>query len=138
MAQGADTVLTFLESIGRRSEAEFYLKLFRQLPKESFAIIRVGRPVLRHALGSLADELRFLADLGLFALLAVDFADLPAPGLERLEKRLRNVELVPCRHDAAESNLIERLRTELRAEQIPIVTPAALPVHRENTKHRLL
>ena len=38
----AGVVLTFLESVGRRSEAELYLKLFRELPKESFAIIAPG------------------------------------------------------------------------------------------------
>jgi acetylglutamate kinase len=86
----------------------------------------------------LVEELRFLADLGLFALLAVDFADPPAPGLERLERRLRNVELVPCRHDAVESNLIEQLRAELRAERIPIVTPSSLAPHWEGAEHRLL
>ena len=38
-ANPADVVLTFLESVGRRAEAELYLRLFRQLPKESFALI---------------------------------------------------------------------------------------------------
>src|SRR5215813_14046471 len=56
----AGVVLTFLESVGRRSEAEFYLKLFRELPKESFAIIAAEAAVLRYAAGSLVEQLRFL------------------------------------------------------------------------------
>ena len=38
----AEAVLTFLESVGRRSEAEFYLRLFLKLPPESFGIIAPG------------------------------------------------------------------------------------------------
>jgi hypothetical protein len=63
----ADAVLTFLESVGRRSEAEFYLRLFLKLPPESFGIIAPGGTVIRYALGSLVEQLKFLADLGLHA-----------------------------------------------------------------------
>ena len=46
----AEAVLTFLESVGRRSEAEFYLRLFRKIPKESFAIVAAEAPVVRRRL----------------------------------------------------------------------------------------
>ena len=65
LSAAAETVLTFLESVGRRSEAEFYLGLFRKLPKESFAIVVVGEAALSSLQGSVVEQLRFLADLDL-------------------------------------------------------------------------
>ncbi len=67
----AETVLTFLESIGKRTEAELYLRLFRQLPRESFAIIAAEASLLDHALGSIAEQLRYLKELGLSAPVAI-------------------------------------------------------------------
>ena len=61
----AETLLTFLESVGRPSEAEFYLGLFRKLPKESFAIVVMGEAALSSLQGSIVEQLRFLADLDL-------------------------------------------------------------------------
>ncbi len=68
-------MLTFLESVGRRSEAEFYLRMFHGLPKESFAVIVPGGPVVRSALGSIVEQLRFLADLGLYATVVLGLFD---------------------------------------------------------------
>jgi hypothetical protein len=119
----ADVVLTFLESLGRRSEAELYLKLFRKLPKESFAIIAPGAPVVRNALGSLVEELKFLADLDLFApvLLGLFDPESAASSSERLVKRLPAAGLDACPHAMDEPNLAEKLREELHAERIPIL-----------------
>jgi acetylglutamate kinase len=119
----ADTVLTFLESVGRRSEAELYLRQFLQLKKESFAVVAPGAPVVRYALGSLVEEVRFLADLGLFAPLLLGLFDTAGAvqSAERLCKRLPSVGLEPCPHDAAHPELIEHMRDQLRAERIPIV-----------------
>jgi hypothetical protein len=61
----ADVVLRFLESVGKRSEAEFYLSLFRSEPKEQFAAISVDANVARHATEAVVLHLRFLAALGL-------------------------------------------------------------------------
>jgi bifunctional N-acetylglutamate synthase/kinase len=119
----ADVVLTFLESLGRRSEAELYLKLFRKLPKESFAIIAPGAPVVRNALGSLVEELKFLADLDLFAPVLLGLYDpesAPASS-ERLVKRLPAAGLDACPHAMDEADLAERVREELHAERIPIL-----------------
>lgn len=63
--QPADVVLRFLESVGRRSEAEFYVQLFRSDPKEQFASISVDSNVARYAAESVVLHLRFLHDLGL-------------------------------------------------------------------------
>src|SRR5438874_11373138 len=61
----ADVVLRFLESVGRRSESEFYLALFRAEPKERFAAISVDANVARHATEAVVLDLRFLHALGL-------------------------------------------------------------------------
>lgn len=63
--QPADVVLRFLESVGRRSEAEFYVQLFRSDPKEQFAALSVDSNVARYAAESVVLHLRFLHDLGL-------------------------------------------------------------------------
>ncbi|HEX6275680.1 MAG TPA: hypothetical protein VFZ53_21715 [Polyangiaceae bacterium] len=119
----ADVVLTFLESLGRRSEAELYLKLFRKLPKESFAIIAPGPQVVRYGLGSLVEQIRFLADLDLFAPVVLglfDPATAPASA-ERLVKRLGTAGIVPLPHSMNEPDVAERLRDELRRERVPVV-----------------
>jgi hypothetical protein len=119
----ADVVLTFLESLGRRSEAELYLKLFRTLPKESFAIIAPGPQVVRYGLGSLVEQLRFLADLDLFAVVVLGLFDpaTAAASAERMVKRLGAAGIVPLPHSMDEPDLVDRLRAELRRERIPVV-----------------
>jgi hypothetical protein len=119
----ADVVLTFLESVGRRSEAELYLKLFRQLPKESFALIAPGAQVLRDGTGALVEQIRFLADLDLFTPLVVGLYDSGSgvPAAERVARRVSAAGLVPYVHLMDEPNLGQSLRDELRAERVPIV-----------------
>jgi hypothetical protein len=119
----AEAVLTFLESVGRRSEAELYLRLFHKLPKESFAIIAPGGPVLRYALGSVVEQLKFLADLGLYAPVVLGLFDPQAgvSGSERLSKRLPAAGLPACPHEMTEPDLHERIAEELRSERVPIV-----------------
>jgi hypothetical protein len=119
----ADAVLTFLESVGRRSEAEFYLRLFLKLPAESFGIIAPGATVIRYALGSLVEQLKFLADLGLHAPVVLGLYD-PEQGAasaERLLKRLQLQGMDACSHEMGEHGLSERLRAELRADRLPVV-----------------
>jgi len=116
-------VLTFLESVGRRSEAEFYLRMFHGLPKESFAVIVPGGPVVRSALGSIVEQLRFLADLGLYATVVLGLFD-PETGAtssERLSKRLPAAALSPSPHEMSEPGLVEAVRDALRRERIPVL-----------------
>ncbi len=61
----ADAVLRFLESVGRRSELEFYVALFRKDPREQFALIVVDDAVAREASEAVVLHLRFLHHLGL-------------------------------------------------------------------------
>ncbi|MEI9940805.1 MAG: hypothetical protein WDO69_26615 [Pseudomonadota bacterium] len=119
----AEAVLTFLESVGRRSEAEFYLRLFLKLPPESFGIIAPGATVIRYALGSLVEQLKFLADLGLHAPVVLGLYD-PERGAtssERLIKRLQLSGTDPYPHEMGEADLAEKLRAELRADRLPVV-----------------
>jgi len=117
----AGVVLTFLESVGRRSEAELYLKLFRELPKESFAIIAAEAAVLRYAAGSLVEQLRFLHELGLVAPVVVGL--LEQAFHERAAARLgkRSLDMGAVLIDALEPELSARVAQELRDENLPIV-----------------
>lgn len=119
----AETVLTFLQSVGRRSEAELYLKLFRQQPKESFAIVAVEVSGARHLLGSLAEQLRYLSELGLFAPIMTGLLDPLSAELSasRLSDRLAALGLSSSTHAAGEPKLEELLRDELSSEGVPIV-----------------
>lgn len=120
-------VLTFLESVGRRSEAELYLRLFHQLPKESFALIAPGGPVVRYGAGALVEQLRLLAELDLFAPLVLGLFDPEsvAASLERLGRALPSVGLVTTVHAIGEEGLAETIRKELRAERVPILAFSA-------------
>lgn len=123
LSAAAETVLTFLENVGRRSEAEFYVRLFRKLPKQSFALILVGSSAARQTVGSIAEQLRFLSELGLYAPVILGLFDAARPtGAERLAQRLTSLGIRPIEHAASEGNLAERLSGELRAEQVPIVS----------------
>ncbi len=91
----ADVVLRFLESVGRRSEAEFYLALFRAEAKERFATISVEASVARHALDAVVLDLRFLAALGLTPVVVLGLFE-PADAVEhaaRLRRRLEKAEV---------------------------------------------
>jgi hypothetical protein len=129
----AEAVLTFLESVGRRSEAEFYLRMFHGLPKESFAVIVPGGPVVRSALGSIVEQLRFLADLGLYATVVLGLfdPDTGATSSERLIKRLPAAGLSPTPHEMSEPGLVDAVRDELRRERIPVL-------HFRKTDHETL
>src|SRR6185295_15882026 len=108
----ADVVLTFLESVGRRAEAELYLRLFRQLPKESFALIAPGSQVLRDGAGALAEQIRFLAALDLYAPIVLGLFDAgpAAAGSERIARRIAASGLVPYVHTMDEPELGAKLR----------------------------
>ena len=119
----ADAVLTFLESVGRRSEADFYLRLFSKLPKESFGIIAPGATVIRYALDSLVEQLTFLAHLGLYAPVVLGLYD-PERGAQssdRLVKRLPPAGIDARWHEMGEAGLADILRGELLAEKLPVV-----------------
>ncbi len=82
-------VVTFLESVGRRQDAEYYLRLFRELPKASFAVIATESDVLQRSPASVAESLRFLARMDLYPVLATGLlAGAGDSGLDQLQGAL--------------------------------------------------
>ncbi len=119
----AEAVVTFLDSVGRRSEAELYLRLFRELPLESFALIAVEKVPLAAQGASLAEQLRFLADLGLLAPVVVGLFDpaLARAAADRFSRRLGLVRLETNIYSAHAGGLADTIRADLRCGIIPIL-----------------
>lgn len=120
----ADVVLRFLESLGRRSEAEFYLALFRAEPKERFAAISVDANVARHAGEAVTLDLRFLHALGLLPVVVLGLIDSmeAAEHGARLKRRLERagVPSVLLSGDGPESH--DAALAAVRAGSIPILS----------------
>lgn len=119
----SEIVLTLVESVGRREDAEFYLRLFRQLPKHSFAIVAPDAPALEDAQGRVALDLKFLAHLGLFAPVVLGLfqpADAEAQA-DNLSRELGGARLKSRRYAAHAPRLVERLKVDLNENRIPIV-----------------
>src|SRR6266849_1272685 len=104
-AETADAILRFMESIGHRSEAEFYLALFRAESKESFANLVIGASVLRDAAEAVVLDLRFLRGLGLVPVVSLGLSSAgpaSAEQAERLQRRLERAD-VPSTAFAADA-----------------------------------
>jgi acetylglutamate kinase len=116
-------VLTFLESVGRRSEAEFYVRLFASLPKQSFALILTPPRVVETALGSLVEQLRFLADLGLRAPVVLGAFTRRSGGhaAERLREALPGAGLMPWVVRLETPALGELVTRAVAGEKVPLV-----------------
>jgi len=97
--------------------------MFHGLPKESFAIIAPGGPVVRSALGSIVEQLRFLSDLGLYTTVVLGLfdPDTGAGSSERLVKRLPSAALAPSPYEMSQPGVAEAVRDELRRERIPVL-----------------
>ncbi|MGE0321944.1 MAG: hypothetical protein AB7K71_23870 [Polyangiaceae bacterium] len=122
--EASEVVLTFLESVGRRSEAELYLELFRKLPKASFGVIAAEATVTRHAQGSLVEQLSFLNQLGLVAPLLLGLFD-PRGAAEssaKLNESLRRAGIETSEHTVSSISSGNTLREELEAGRLPVVS----------------
>jgi hypothetical protein len=119
----SDIVLTLVESVGRREDAEFYLRLFRELPKHSFAIVAPDASALDDAQGRVALDLKFLAHLGLFAPVVLGlFEPREAEAqADELSRELGAARLKSRRYAAHVPRLVERLKVDLNESRIPIV-----------------
>ncbi len=120
----AEAVLTFLDSVGRRSEAELYLRLFREVPAESFAIIAVETGPIAAQGASIAEQLRFLADLGLVAPVVIGLFN-PSrarAAADRFTRRLGSVRLEGNVYPVGANGIVDLVRSDLRAGIIPILT----------------
>jgi hypothetical protein len=119
----AETVLRFLDGLGRRAEADFYLSLFRAEPKERFAAISVDANVARHASEAVTLDLRFLASLGLFPVVVLGLMD-SAEATEHSERLLRRLERggTPATILTGEGDALASAAAEAtRAEKIAII-----------------
>ncbi len=125
--EASEVVLTFLESVGRRSEAELYLELFRKLPKASFAVIAAEATVTRHARRSLVEQLGFLTQLGLVAPLLLGLFDpeRAAESSAALISSLRKAGLDVSEHEPSHISSGQLLRKELEAGKLPILSFSA-------------
>jgi hypothetical protein len=123
-AETSDAILRFMESVGHRSEAEFYLALFRAEKKESFANLVIEASVLRDAAEAVVLDLRFLAGLGLTPVVSLGLNGAGKAGAEQAEKLARRLEraAVPCAVSSAdEPSLVGTITENARAGVIPIV-----------------
>ena len=119
----AEVVLRFLESVGRRSEAEFYLGLFRAEPKEQFAAISVDANVARHASEAVVLDLRFLAALGLLPVVALGLFE-PTDAAEhaaRIRRRLDKAGAPALIFAAEDPEVVAQVTRAARAGTIPIL-----------------
>jgi acetylglutamate synthase len=131
-----DAILRFLDSIGRRSEAEFYLALFRAESKERFANLVVDSNVLRDALEAVVLDLRFLHGLGLVPVVTLGLYSEGPRGLARashLVSRLERAEVDARVFEAECEGLADAVAASARAGCIPIVafskgSPKEVPV----------
>lgn len=119
----AEVVLRFLESVGRRSEAEFYLAHFLSSPKERFAAISVDANVARHAAEAVVLHLRFLHALTLTPVVVLGL--LEAVDSEKYARRLhRRLEAEGVPADvlsASTEDLATRVTDSARAGRIALV-----------------
>lgn len=119
----SDILLTLVESVGRREDAEFYLRLFRELPKHSFAIVAPDAHAIEDTQGRLALDLKFLAHLGLFAPVVLGlFSPAEAEAqADELSRELGAARLKSRRYAAHVPRLVERLKLDLNETRTPIV-----------------
>jgi len=123
-AETTDAILRFMESIGHRSEAEFYLALFRAESKESFANLAIGASVLRDAAEAVVLDLRFLRGLGLVPVVSLGLSsagNATAEQAERLQRRLERADVPSLAFAADTPTLAEQVTQAARGGTIPIV-----------------
>lgn len=70
-----ELVLRFMDSIGHKSDAESYLRIFTAQKPESFAIIVIDEEVLAEDLDAVIFDLRYLAKLSLFPVVLIQASD---------------------------------------------------------------
>ena len=120
-----DAILRFLESIGKRSETDFYLGLFRAEEKESFANLVIAPSVLRGAFEAVVLDLMFLHGLGLVPVVSIGVYGGGAANAEhanRLRRKLEKREVPAVLYRAEQAGLVESITASARDSRIPIVT----------------
>jgi acetylglutamate kinase len=107
--------------VGLRSETELYVKLFRRLPKQSFALVAPQRTVLHENLGALAEQLGFLSKLGLHAPVLLNAFDSGAQEGDRelVVEYLREVGVLAESFEASAPT--EQVSDALRSDRVPVL-----------------
>ena len=119
----ADVVLRFLESVGSRREADFYLALFRAGEPERFAAISVDANVARHAAEAVTLDLRFLAALGLYPVVLLGLFE-STEAMEQAVRLARRLVKAGVRAEvvgADEPDMQARAAQAARAQTIAII-----------------
>lgn len=99
-----------------------YLRLFRALPRGRFALVAPTGPVLRDSCGTLAEQLAFLRNLGLFVSVVVGGTDpLGAEELGWMLESLEDAELSPSRLDASEPSCLLEAERLFDAARLPVL-----------------
>lgn len=127
--RATETVLRFLGSIGRRSEAELYWKLFRERPPESFALITAEAQALDGAIGSVTEQLHYLGQLGLTPALVLGLfrPEQTQPLTENLVEALTHAGVAatalraPASGPSAQSAFAENIVRTIGAGTLPVV-----------------
>jgi len=145
VAGEAEVVLRFLESVGRKEESDFYVRLFRSAARERFAALSIDANVARHALDVVALHLKFLADLGLIPVVTLGlFEPADAPDMAaRLARRLGDLGVAAALPPSSDPAAMPAWITALcRRGVIPIVpwgpTPTSTLVTRFDQLSALL
>jgi acetylglutamate synthase len=120
----AEAVLRFLAGVGKGSEAEFYLRLFRSRDKESFAALVVDPETMRENIDSVALDLRLLHSLSLTPVVVLGFypeaAEAQAAALHAKLATLRTPsDSVPA------SGRTDAIRRAATSGSVPLVSLAA-------------
>lgn len=108
----SEVVLRFLQSVGRKAESDFYVQLFRRVPKERFAALSIDANVARHALDVVVLHLKFLADLGLAPLVVLGLFE-PTDAPDHAAKLLRRL-----RRDGVRATLVSPAEPEALAARV--------------------
>jgi hypothetical protein len=109
-----ELLVTFLESVGRRQDAELYLRLFKQHAKESFAVIAAEPEIYAQAAGAVVEPLHFLRELGLNVVLALGLLGESDPQAADLHQQLTqgglNGQWIDLNHEHAHEDARHALR----------------------------
>lgn len=117
----AQAVLQFLESVGERSEAEIYLRLYRSLPRGRFALVAPSARSIRESGGALSEQLAFLKHLGLYASVVIGAVDpVEEEPLEWLLEAMQGEDLSPVVLDPEETGALRAAAQRLEDGQFPV------------------
>lgn len=117
-----DLVLRFLNSLGHKRDAEFYLSLFTSVKPESFALIVLDEDVLRDDMDAVLFEIRYLMRLSLYPVVLLRSSN---DMLEKLEienyfKKAR-ISLNLLSDNYSDDEKLEFIKQRIRDNTLPLL-----------------